>query len=114
MAHFLLARRCAPQERSLLADALGDRPETVFACQRLLRGFCSAFLVGEPAHYISALVEALPGRMVAFGQDVNMIWDLLTVVPSWTSVAISPHQARALGEVIMRGTGQVVRAQEEL
>src|SRR5215469_1351501 len=110
----LAGRRCTPEEGRRLVDALGDTPETVFPCQRLRRGLCPAFLIGEPTRYLSAIVEALPGTLFAFGEDLEATWTLLHQLPSWRSVVVAPRHAQALGDVITRSVGRAVRYQDVL
>lgn len=105
-------RRCTPDEASILAGALADEPETVFARQRLSRGLCPAFLIGEPAKYVAAIVEALPGTLFAFGADPRALWELIQPLQRWTSVIIAPDNAGELGALIEGGTGQAVAYEE--
>lgn len=88
--------RCSPEDGRILARALGDTPETIFACQRLSRGLCPAFVLGEPARYVSAIVVALPGRLHAFSDDPRAIWTLIQPMQSWTSITVAPEYAPIL------------------
>lgn len=114
MDHRTHARQCSPLEAAILANALGDTPETIFACQRLSRGLCPAYLTGEPARYVGAIVEALPGRLFAFGEDPLAMWRLLQSLRGWTSIVVAPQHAGDLGALIERETGRAVQYQEEL
>lgn len=101
-------RRCSADEARLLAAALADTPETIFARQRLSRGLCPAYLIGEPTHYAGALVEALPGQLLAFGEDPQAIWKLIQLVPGWTSVTVQSPHTHALGAAIAAGTDRAL------
>ena len=41
----------------ILADALGDTPETTISVHRLRDGFCRAYVAGDPARFDAAMVQ---------------------------------------------------------
>ncbi len=95
----------------LLADALGDTPETVISVHVLRRGLCRAYVAGDPASFDGAIVEAnfLLGEPTGFGSDPEVLWDLLKGVKGWDCVDVAPECATALGETIDREMGVPVR-----
>ena len=86
----------------LLADALGDTPETVISVSALRRGLCRAYVTGDPASFSGAIIEAdfLPGEPTGFGSDPEVLWNLLKGVKGWDCVDVAPECATALGEII--------------
>jgi len=95
----------------VLADALGDTPETVISVHLLRRGLCRAYVVGDPSHFDGAIIQAdaLPGEPTGFGSDPEVLWDLLKSVQGWDCVDVASECASALGERIEREMGVRVR-----
>lgn len=95
----------------LLADALGDAPETVISVSALRQGLCRVYITGDPASFEGAIIEAnfLPGEPAGFGSDPEVLWDLLKGVKGWDCVDVAPECATALGEIIEREMGVPVR-----
>ncbi len=94
----------------VLADALGEGPETVIAVHQLRRGLCKAYVKGNPAHFEGAIIRHPESReLVAYGHDVNTIYELLQGVPNWDCVEVAPACAPALGQLIEQGMGVKVR-----
>jgi hypothetical protein len=55
------------EEKLLLAEALGDTPETAIAVHLLRRGLCTAYIGDEPAEAAIVQNQALQGDVYAFG-----------------------------------------------
>jgi len=96
---------------SVLADALGDTPETVISVSALRRGLCRAYVAGDPASFDGAIIQVnfLPGEPAGFGSDPEVLWDLLQGVQGWDCVDVAPECATVLGEIIEREMGVPVR-----
>ena len=97
--------------RRLLADSLGDTPETVISVHKLRRGLCDAYITGEPSRFDGALLQSheLPEEPTAFGNDPEALWRLLRLIFGWTCVNVPAACAPALGERIEGDTGKPVR-----
>lgn len=95
----------------VLADALGDTPETVIAAHALRRGLCRAYVAGQPAGFDGAVVQAdfAPTEPTGFGSDPHVLWRLLRAVEGWDCVDVDAAGAPALGEIIQREMGVGVR-----
>jgi GNAT superfamily N-acetyltransferase len=83
---------------AVLADALGDTPETVQAVHRLRDGRCRAWATGDPAHFSAAIIQTddLPGEPMGFGDDASALWNLLQGVSGWWCVEVSNPVASVL------------------
>ncbi len=99
------------QGRLVLADALGDTPETCIAWHRLKSGFCRAYVVGDPANFRGAIVQEdfCSDEPTGFGSDPEVLWELLRSVEDWDCVNVSSECATALGEIIENETGRKTR-----
>jgi len=93
------------EERHLLAEALGDTPETTIAVHLLRRGLCSAFIGDEPAE--AAIVQnlALQGDVYAFGVSLDAIKELLDVATGWRRVSAPKPVGLLLGAAVEQQTG---------
>lgn len=94
-----------------LAEALGDTPETVIAVHQLRRGLCRAFVAGEPERFAAAIVQGdpVPQEPSGFGQDAELLWELLRRVEGWHCVEVLAACADSLGRVMQRRLGRPVR-----
>ena len=79
-----------PQECQVLADALGDTPESATSVHLLRRGLCDAYAVGDPANFDAAIVQkwGAPNETFAFGTDAGVLWDLLRSVAGWRALVV--------------------------
>lgn len=95
----------------LLADALGDTPETVISVHQLRRGLCRAYIAGDPAHFLGAVIQAnySASEPTGFGSDPEVLWDLLRNIEDWDCIDVSSDCATALGEIIESKMGARVR-----
>lgn len=100
-----------PKGCCILADTLGDTPETVISVHLLKRGFCHAYVAGEPSRFDGAIVQDhfCPAEPIGFGSDPEALWALLQSVHGWDCVNVTPECATALGEIIEAKTGRGVR-----
>ncbi|MXY44212.1 MAG: GNAT family N-acetyltransferase [Dehalococcoidia bacterium] len=100
----------SPDELSALARVLGDSPETAIPANRLMRGACSAYVVGQPARFKAAVIMSHdnPGEPDGFGEDPEALWSILAPLEGWRVVDVSPSVAPKLGAVIRASTGSKV------
>ncbi len=87
---------------SILADALGDKPETVISVHLLRRGLCKAYVAGKPTKFDGAIVQwdTVPFEPEGFGSDPEILWDLLKSVNGWDCILVDCECARRLGSII--------------
>ena len=89
------------KECHVLAEALGDTPETVIAVHLLRRAFCKAYVVGDPSQLRAAILYANDDPTVtAFGSNPEALWAVLKAVHGWNCVNVNPECATALGDII--------------
>ncbi|MYD52168.1 MAG: GNAT family N-acetyltransferase [Dehalococcoidia bacterium] len=100
----------SPDELPELARVLGDSPETAIPANRLMRGACSALVVGQPARFKAAVIMSHdnPGEPDGFGEDPEALWSILAPLEGWRVVDVSPSVAPKLGAVIRASTGSKV------
>ncbi|MDE2716513.1 MAG: GNAT family N-acetyltransferase [Chloroflexota bacterium] len=100
----------SPDELPELARVLGDSPETAIPANRLMRGACSAYVVGQPARFKAAVIMSHdnPGEPDGFGEDPEALWSILAPLEGWRVVDVSPSIAPKLGAVIRASTGSRV------
>jgi hypothetical protein len=99
------------EQFSLLAEALGDTPETTISVHLLRRDLCRAYVAGTPRQFLGAIVQdnQLPAEPTAFGADPRIFWELLQIVPGWECIEVDSEYAATLGETISRNTGEQIR-----
>lgn len=95
----------------LLADTLGDKPETVIPVHCLRHGLCKAHLAGDPDDFKAAVIQVdpLPDEPDGFGDDPHLIWHLLKELTGWTCVFIHGDCASELAHLITQETGVPAR-----
>jgi len=95
----------------LLADALGDTPETVISVHLLRRGLCRAYAAGEPSRFDGAIIQDdfCPAEPTGFGSNPEVLWDLLESVEGWDCVNVASELATPLGEIIEKNMGVCVK-----
>ena len=100
----------SPAELSALAHALGDSPETAIPVHRLMRGACTAYVVGEPTRFEAAVIDSHdnPGEPDGFGEDPEALWSILGPLEGWRVVDVSRTVAPKLGALIRASTGSRV------
>lgn len=100
-----------PQDCEVLAEALGDTVETVIWVHLLRRGLCDAYVVGEPARFGAAVLQAheFPAEPAAYGRDPEALWDLLKALRGWDCINVSEECACPLGEIMGRELGVPIR-----
>lgn len=103
-------------ENTLVADALGDTPETVISVHLIRRGLCRAYCVGDPARFAGVVIQSdeLPAEPIAFGDDPTILWQLLQYLRGWGAANTPPAQALALGAIIEAQTGRSVRYVDDI
>lgn len=97
-------RLLSPRERRLLAEALGDTPETVITGHLLTRGTGRAYGVGDPSSFAGAVVQAVdwPAEPTGYGSPPPILWKLLKMVEGWSCILVDTPCAPVLGEIIER------------
>lgn len=92
----------------VLADALGDSPETVIPVHLLRQGLCHAWVAGDPDRPVAAVIQStsLMEEPWAFGDGVEAVWRLLGSATGWRTVDAPAATARLLGAVMERETGR--------
>lgn len=100
----------SPDELPELARVLGDSPETAIPANRLMRGVCSAYVVGQPARFKAAVVVSHdnPAEPFGFGEDPEALWSILEPLEGWRVVDVSRSVAPKLGALIRASTGSRV------
>lgn len=104
--HALTSHEC-----KILADSLGDGPETVIPAHLLCRGLARAYVEGTPNQFSGAIVQSVldPGEPIAVGNDPELIWRILQSVPGWHCISVVPECASDLSEMMKHKTGLKVR-----
>ena len=99
-----------PDELPALARVLGDSPETAIPANRLMRGACTAYIVGELTRFNAAVIMSHdnPGEPDGFGEDPEALWSILAPLEGWRVVDVSRSVAPKLGAVIRASTGSRV------
>ncbi len=100
----------SPAELPTLACVLGDSPETAIPVHRLMRGVCTAYVVGELPQFKGAVIVSRdnPGEPDGFGEDPKALWSILEPLEGWRVVDVSPSVAPKLGALIRASTGSRV------
>lgn len=101
--------------RDLLAEALGDTPETVIPAGLLLAGLADAYVAGEAPRFEGVVVQShlLRREPWCFGCDASAVWGLLRPLNDWGRKAMPPNLsaelARPVSALIEQETGVRVR-----
>lgn len=77
--------------RIALAEALGDRPDTVIATHLLRRGLARAYVSGPPSRFAAAVIQKRvfsTDELTAYGADAAAIWELVRRVDGWPCVLV--------------------------
>jgi hypothetical protein len=95
----------------VLADALGDTPETVIPVYLLRHGLCDAYVAGDPADCHAAIVQplSLMEEPFGFGENADAIWERLSCARGWKHINVALSLAAPLAAVMERETGAGVR-----
>ena len=95
----------------LLADMLGDSPETVLAVHALRRQNCQAYIVGELPWIQAALLQisSFPNEPQAFGTDADAILTMLQAIQRWDCVNVASEVAESVGALIQEKMEMAVR-----
>ena len=99
-------------ERDLLADALGDTPETPIPTHVLRRGLADAYIAGSLPHFDGAMVQShsLPYEPWCFGTDPDALWQLLRRLKDWGRRGMTPNVSTDLAgplSTLMKRTAKV-------
>lgn len=104
-------RSLSPQECKILANSLGDKPETVIHTHLLYRNLAHAYIEGTPENFSCAIIQSLldPEEPIAFGDDPELIWQILQSVPEWQCISVIPECAGSLSKIMIQKMGQSIR-----
>ena len=99
-------------KRDLVADALGDTPETAIPTHLLRRGLADAYIAGSLPRFDGAMVQShsLPYEPWCFGTDPDVLWHLLRRLNEWGRRGMSPNVATDLVDplsALMKRTANV-------
>ncbi len=86
------------EQRDLLADALGDTPETAIANHLLRRGLADAYAADASGRLDGMVVQShlLRREPWCFGTDPSAIWELLRPLNDWRQPGMSPNASADL------------------
>jgi GNAT superfamily N-acetyltransferase len=100
-----------PAQCRILAEVLGESPETALVVHALMCGACRAYILGTLDRLQSAVIEidGLPAEPHGFGSDAKLLWQLLKHVDGWDCVLVASEVAHELGSLIQTETGRSVR-----
>lgn len=97
------------EEHALLADVLGDKPETLVPVHILRRKLGRAYIAGDTRRFGAAVIQEwdypAEAEAMGFGPDVEALGELLEMVEGWSSVEIEDDLASDLGTFLERRTG---------
>ena len=88
------------RERDVLADGLGDTPETAIPAHLLRRGLADGYVSGDPCRPDAAIVQSHTLRSEPWcdGRDPAAILQLLRPLNDWRSQRMSPNVAASIAE----------------
>lgn len=91
-------RQISPEQMPLVADAIGDSPETVISHDVLVTGQCNAWVTGSLYQPRAVMIQpfAAPAEPNAIGYLPADMLALLRLVDGWTCVQVPIHLAREL------------------
>ena len=81
------------KERDLVADAIGDTPETAIPAHLLRRGLADAYVINSASRFDAAIVQSpsLPHEPWCFGTDPYSVLELLRHLDGWGRQRMSPN-----------------------
>jgi ribosomal protein S18 acetylase RimI-like enzyme len=90
----------------LLADFLGDSPETVICVHSLRRRVCRAFVKGDTVRPQAAIVQldCTPSEPSAYGNDTDSIYEVLKHIEAWDAVNVDEAIAQSLARIMESDT----------
>ncbi len=101
-------------DRGLLADALGDTPETAIPAHLLQHGLADAYVAGSAALFDGVVIRshALAHEPWCFGSDPSAVWEALRPLNRWGQQPMSPNVsadlAHPLADLMEREAGVCV------
>ena len=100
----------ANSEYQILAEALGDTPETVGSVHVLRKGLCKAYVAGTPNNPTAAVVQSgfCRGEPTGFGRSPDLLWRLLTMVDGWYCFLVDSECSQRVAELMRSHTGRQV------
>jgi hypothetical protein len=100
-----------PKQYPVLADALGDTPDTVQSVHMLRRGLANAYLAGDAAEFDAVILQAVdwPEEPTGFGTDPELLWELLQEMEGWTCILVDSGCAPALAAIMEAELGRRTR-----
>ena len=99
-----MIRHTTQEERNVIADALGDSPETTIPAHLLRRGIADGYVIGAGPLFDGVVVRSrsLPQEPWCFGTDPASIWELLSPLDDWRRQRMSPNVSAGLAEGLAR------------
>lgn len=103
----LTVRMSDAAELPILADALGDTPETVISHHLLTTGACRAWYAGDvrQPRAVAVQADAFPAEPTVFGESAAAIDRLLPHLEGWTSINVPAVHARELERPVAIAAG---------
>ena len=100
----------------VLADRLGETPETTIPVHMLRRRLCSAYVVSEADGQEAVVLRSklLPEEPLAYGSDIEAIWSILRDLPGWSCINVEAQIASQLSPLMQADLGRVVRHVEDI
>ncbi len=103
------------KDLDLVADALGDTPETVIPVHLSKRGIADVYVAGSIPEFDAVVVQSHPwlDEPWCFGNDAFSLWELLSQLDKWDQSDMSPNVppdvADSLSSLIQQETNVRVR-----
>ena len=86
------------------AGTLEDSADNVATKHFLQRGLTRIYMDGEPDNYRAAILQDIddPTEPDGWGEDPELIWELLKCVDGWDCIEVDMECGKPLGEIIKR------------
>lgn len=100
----------------VLAEVIGETPETVMVIHALRRRWCRAWVLGRSEQPRAAVIQlaSFPDEPVAFGADPWNLLAILRTIDGWTAVNVPVALGPTLAAALQRITGNACTLTEEI
>ncbi len=112
---------CDPDEldrhgMTILANIIGETPDTVMAIHALRRGRCRAWTSGESERTWAAVVQhaSFPGEPFGFGEELRSLMTILSTLGAWTAVCLPLSVGERFARLLEGETGRACLLTEEI